>query len=118
MRIGHIIQQLREEAKMLQSDLAKALGLGRTTISSYETNKSYPDLDTLIAISHFFHVSTDYLLGLTDFRQPLDEITEEDTKILYYYQRLNTENQDLIVGEMVKLYREQEKTNSAEKNTG
>lgn len=118
MRIGQIIQQLREEAKMLQSELAQKLGLGRTTISNYENNYSYPDLDTLIAIAQLFGVSTDYLLGISDLRNPLDNMTEQETKVTNYYNRLNTENQDYIIGEMIKLYREQDNPETPQKNIG
>lgn len=118
MRIGEIIQQLREEHGMLQSDLAKQLGLGRTTISNYENNYSYPDLDTLILISQLFNVSTDFLLGISNVRYKSDDTTEEDAKILNYYKRLNPENRDYITGEMVKLFREQDSPKKQGKNAG
>lgn len=108
MKIGEVIQQLREESNMLQADLAKQLGLGRTTISNYENNYSYPDLETIIAISKIFHVSTDYLLGVSDVQQSASATTENEAKVLKYYNRLNSENRDYITGEMIKLYREQE----------
>lgn len=118
MRIGKIIQQLREEHDMLQSDLARQLGLGRTTISNYENNYSYPDLDTLISLSQLFDVSTDFLLGISNIRNKSDKSTEEEAKILNYYKRLNPENQDYITGEMVKLYREQDLSKNQAKNIG
>lgn len=116
MNIGDIIQQLREETGMLQSELAKKLDLGRTTISNYENNYSYPDLDTLISLSKIFNVSTDYLLGISNVRHQSDTSSEEETKILNYYKRLNPENRDYIAGEMVKLYREQESQKKKLKN--
>lgn len=118
MKLGQIIQQLREESGMLQSDLARQLGLGRTTISNYENNYSYPDLDTLVSISKLFHVSTDYLLGINDVRYPLDTVKEKEVRILHYYRRLSSENKDYIAGEMVKLYREQEEEAHSSKNFG
>lgn len=47
---------------MTQSDVAKELFTSRQTISNWEKGKNYPDLDMLIKISDFFHVSIDSLL--------------------------------------------------------
>ncbi len=116
MKLGQTIQHLREESNMRQSELAKELKLGRTTISNYENNYSEPDLDTLIKIANLFGVSTDYLLGISDIRYSLDCVTTKETKVLNYYRRLNDENQDIINGEMVKLYRAQDEKFNNQKN--
>lgn len=116
MEIGKIIQCLREEANIRQSELAKNLGLGRTTISNYENNYSSPDLETLIQIADFFHVSTDYLLGLSPVKNAAQYLQEDETKMLKYYRRLNSENKDYINGEMIKLFREQEVYDGLPKN--
>lgn len=122
MEIGKIIQQLREEKNMLQADLAQALGVSRTTISNYENSYSYPDLTTLTNIAHYFHVSTDYLLGISEIRNVTTITNVEETKVLKYYNRLDSENKDYINGEMIRLFRKQElkdnaKNSEAVKNT-
>lgn len=116
MEIGKIIQCLREEANIRQTELAKSLGLGRTTISNYENNYSSPDLETLIQIANFFHVSTDYLLGISSVKNAPQNLQEDEAKVLKYYRRLNSESKDYINGEMVKLFREQEASNKLSKN--
>ncbi len=116
MEIGKIIQGLREEANIRQSELAKSLGLGRTTISNYENNYSSPDLETLIQIANFFHVSTDYLLGISSVKNAPQNLQEDEAKVLKYYRRLNSENKDYINGEMIKLFREQESSDKFPKN--
>jgi transcriptional regulator with XRE-family HTH domain len=116
MEIGKIIQGLREEANIRQSELAKSLGLGRTTISNYENNYSSPDLETLIQIANFFHVSTDYLLGISSVKNAPQNLQEDEAKVLKYYRRLNSENKDYINGEMIKLFREQESSEKFSKN--
>ncbi len=118
MNIGMIIQQLREESNMMQSDLAKSLGLGRTTISNYENNYSCPDLETLISIAQLFNVSTDYLLGISNIRSRASKSSEDEAKIILYYNRLDSENKDYICGEMIKLYREQKTAKNTRKNIG
>ncbi len=60
------IKELREKAKMKQSDLGRLLNVKDAAISKYETGKVPLTADTIITLSEIFHVSTDYLLGLDD----------------------------------------------------
>lgn len=62
MTVGKVIRAKRKEAGMTQADLAKQLFVSRQLISKWETEKGYPDLDQLVALSAFFEVSVDYLL--------------------------------------------------------
>ena len=49
--------------------MAEIFGLKLRGYQSYEYGKAYPTVPGLIQIAQFFHVSTDYLLGLTDKRE-------------------------------------------------
>ena len=71
MSLGNKLKNLREEHKMTQAELASALGLGATTISMYEKDERDPDTSTLKKIAEIFNVSTDYLLDLCDFKEPI-----------------------------------------------
>lgn len=62
MKFGNRIKEQRIKFEMTQSDVAKELFTSRQTISNWEKGKNYPDLDMLIKISDFFHVSIDSLL--------------------------------------------------------
>jgi len=57
---------LRQSNNLAQGQLARLIGVDRSTISSYESNMRQPSLDTLSRIADVFGVSTDYLLGRTD----------------------------------------------------
>jgi transcriptional regulator with XRE-family HTH domain len=61
---------------MTQLELASTLGVGKTTISNYETEYSTPDIETLNKLAQHFNVSIDYLLGRTDDPTPYDKITQ------------------------------------------
>lgn len=63
VEIGSKLKELRAAKKMSQKDLANHLNVTPQTISKWELNKSYPDLDTLVKISQYFQVSTDEILG-------------------------------------------------------
>ncbi|AEE96927.1 helix-turn-helix domain-containing protein [Mahella australiensis] len=60
--------ELRKERKMTQEELANVLGISRSALSLYETDKRQPDFQTICRLADFFNVSVDYLLGRTDDR--------------------------------------------------
>lgn len=53
---------------LTQTELAKTLFLGQTSVSKYESGKQIPEMPTLQKIADFFGISIDYLLGKTDIR--------------------------------------------------
>ena len=54
---------LREKNNLTQQQMADIFGIQRPTYSRYENGERQPDFDLLIAISKYFNVSVDYLLG-------------------------------------------------------
>lgn len=60
------LKELRTEKKLSQTELATILNVSQRSISSWETGFREPNFETLKQIAQFFHVTTDYLLGLTD----------------------------------------------------
>ena len=64
------IRDLREDADLLQKDLAAYLQCTQVCYSDYESGKRDIPTDVLIRLAKLYQVSTDYLLGLTDRRQP------------------------------------------------
>lgn len=62
-QFGELLAELREDRKLSQKDLAGIIYVSPGTISNYENGVHYPDIEKLIALADFFHVSTDYLLG-------------------------------------------------------
>lgn len=57
------IRQIRTTLQMKQSDLASRLNVKANTISNWENEKSFPDLDSLRKMAEIFDVSVDYILG-------------------------------------------------------
>jgi len=61
--LGEKLRHLRVRRNMSQADLAQQLGLARQAfISNLESGRKYPSLETIVKISEFFGISTDYLL--------------------------------------------------------
>ena len=63
------IKELRKEHKITQEKLAAILGISRSAIAMYETEKCDLSNDILIACASIFDVSTDYLLGQSDIKK-------------------------------------------------
>ena len=64
------IRDLREDADLNQTQVAKMLGMSQTGYSKYETGENDIPTPVLIKLAHFYKTSVDYLLGLTDTRKP------------------------------------------------
>lgn len=60
---GLKLTELRKQRGLTQSDIAKVLGIARTTYSSYEQGRRSPDIDIQNKIADYFNVSLDYLHG-------------------------------------------------------
>ena len=63
MEFHEKLQKLRKERGLTQEELARALYVSRTAVSKWESNRGYPGIDSLKAISKFFSVSVDELLS-------------------------------------------------------
>lgn len=61
-----VFKELRQSHDLTQTELAKRLGVSRSTIGMYEAGDRVPRHDDLEAIADFFNVDIDYLLGRTD----------------------------------------------------
>lgn len=53
---------LRRQAGLSQEELANLLGLTRQAVQKWEAGTSRPDMDNLVALANYFHVSLDYLV--------------------------------------------------------
>lgn len=62
MELGDQIRRLRTERGLLQDDLAAAVYVSRQTVSSWERDKTYPDVQSLVLLSQLFEVSIDELV--------------------------------------------------------
>ena len=64
MEIGKQIQKIRKENNLSQEQFGKRFHVTRQTVSNWENEKSYPDLQTLISISEEFDISLDSCLKI------------------------------------------------------
>ena len=62
MKLGETIVAIRKERKMTQEEFAQIFHVTRQTVSNWEKEKNYPDLETLVSISEEFNISLDVML--------------------------------------------------------
>lgn len=60
---GDMLSELRHDRNLTQAELALEIYVTPGTISNYESNVHYPDVEKLKQLADFFNVTTDYLLG-------------------------------------------------------
>ena len=60
------IRDLREDRDLKQKDLAQVLHCSQQVYSNYELGQRDIPTEVLIALSKFYNVSIDYILGITD----------------------------------------------------
>lgn len=87
--MGEKLKSLRIEKKLTQKQVADRIGLAISAVSSYESGTRYPSYDVLVKLARIFHVSTDYLLGMTDKRN-IDVTGLSDNEIELVSQLVDT----------------------------
>lgn len=100
MNISSNLKKLRTEKGLTQEELSKILNINRATYAHYETGRREPDAQTLKLFAEYFNVSLDYLMGLTDIRNPYtstDKISNalDDDKELSEFWNILKEREDL-----------------------
>lgn len=96
------LKELREEYALTQTQLAKELGFAQRTISNWENNISDPNIQTLIILSNYFHVTIDYLIGkdqavLTE-ENSIENISNEERELLKDIRSLTPAQQSQVAG--------------------
>ena len=84
MEFGKQIKKLRQEAQLSQEELAERIYVSRQTISNWENDKSYPDVNSLVLLSETFQISLDKLIK-GDIEVMKDVIQKEEIEKMNRY---------------------------------
>ena len=86
MDIGLQIKKFREQQKISQEELAFKIFVSRQTISNWETNKSCPDVKSLIALSNIFNVSLDNFIkeDIEEMREIVEKTTIKKFNVMSF----------------------------------
>jgi len=81
--ISHRIKELRERNHFSQAEIAKILGITRSSVNAWELGISVPSTKYVIELAHLFSVSADYLLEI-GHKEVLDisGLDDDSVKIL------------------------------------
>ena len=89
MELGKQIKMYRLENKLSQEELADRIYVSRQTISNWENDKSYPDINSLVLLSEVFKISLDKLIK-GDIEIMKDAIQKEEVEKMNHYGRIYT----------------------------
>ena len=74
--ISEKIKELRTDLKMNQKNFSAAIGIRQSTLSSYENGVVTPSNDVLLTIAQKFHVSLDWLFGLSENKVQISTLSD------------------------------------------
>lgn len=100
------LKELRTQSQLTQLELADKIGVNKQTISQYERGVRRPDLETLEALSDYFNVSADFMLGkanitmryvTSDDLAILNGFNDTELKLLNTFRELNQEGREKVL---------------------
>ena len=89
MELGKQIKKHRQEVQLSQEELAERVYVSRQTISNWENDKSYPDVNSLVLLSETFQISLDNLIK-GDIEVMKDVIQKEEIVKMNRYGKIYT----------------------------
>ena len=89
MELGKQIKKHRQEVQLSQEELAERVYVSRQTISNWENDKSYPDVNSLVILSETFQISLDNLIK-GDIEVMKDVIQKEEIEKMNRYGKIYT----------------------------
>ena len=82
--VSERVKKLREQNNLTQADLARKLGLTRSSVNAWEMGISVPSTQYIVELAKIFKVSTDYLLGVsTENAISTEGLVKEDIEQVY-----------------------------------
>ncbi len=102
-----------ERMKAIQTDsdikvraLSKILNVQEHNLGSYLNGRRTMPYDVLVSFAQYYHVTTDYILGLTDDPAPPYPVSAGERKMLEVFRTLNREQKELILQSIALMNRQ------------
>ena len=98
MDIGRQLRNLIEEDGITQKHLVETLNISTTTLNGYIQNRRQPDAKMAIRLAAYFGTTTDYLYGLTTFREPpVTPFNAEEKHLINIYRGISDDMKYLYI---------------------
>ena len=82
--VAERIKALREKKNLTQAELARYLGITRSSVNAWEMGISVPSTQYVVDLARLFHVSSDYILGIENTATlDVSGLTEDDITLIY-----------------------------------
>lgn len=92
------LKGLLSDTKTTWKEVSMTLDIGKNQQKYWEDKDIAPDGKTLCKLCEYFHVTSDYLLGLSDSKTPQgDNLTEEERLLLEAYRSASTQGRFHII---------------------
>lgn len=118
------LKELRCSHDLTQKDIADFLGITPKTISFYELGQRMPPPESLSKLALKFNVSVDYLLGLTDIPDKIDnisaknsassdtdiELTDSEREMIEQFRQLSDRDKGKIEGRIEEMLKDDYKS--------
>ena len=118
IQLAKNLRSLRDMNNLTQDDLSDMLNISRQAYSNYENSKRTPDLDSLMRLSAFYHVTLDQLVNgnLSNSSQIFAEekvpyymaldietgntiyLKKDETELITKFRSLSDDNLKIIIG--------------------
>lgn len=95
------IREARKKMGLTQQEVAKMLGIAKSTYTGYETGNSNPDMYKMAQIMRALNVDANYLLQdeMAEVNaRDLSQLTRDETRLLSAYRKLNPDAQQMALG--------------------
>ncbi len=101
MEIHERLKELRKTHSYIQKDISDYLNISKSAYGYYEQGRNEMDIKTILKLSDFYNVSTDYLLGKVDVDE--NSIQKDESELLTLYRKLNRDSKNVIFGALYAL---------------
>ena len=95
---SELLKRLRSQKGVTQPQLAEAIGVSKGNVGDWETGKSKPGYQAIVALARYFDVSADYLLELNQTPDPNTTVStpneKEEEALLSVYRKLDMRDKD------------------------
>lgn len=96
MKLGERVQSLRRRHNITQEELGKIIDVSAVSIGGWERGTRYPSAEAIVSLANFFHVSADYLLGVSNNKSDDFLLSRQEGLLLSSYRALDNHGRKVV----------------------